>query len=36
MNPDPNPNRNNPNKIMDTIIVLDTTFGSGGNLYLPT
>ena len=32
MNPDPNPNpnRNNPNNLLDTIILLDTTFGSGG------
>ena len=31
MNPDPNPNpnRNNPNNLYDTIILLDTTFGSG-------
>ena len=33
MNPDPNPNsdlnRNNPNNLLDTIILLDTTFGSG-------
>ena len=33
MNPDtnlnPNPNRNNPNNLLDTIILLDTTLGSG-------
>ena len=31
MNPDsnPNPNRNNPINLLDTIILLDTTFGSG-------
>ena len=31
MNPDPNPNPNpnNPNNLLDTIILLDTTFGSG-------
>ena len=31
MNPDPNPNpnRNNPNNLLDTIILLDTAFGSG-------
>ena len=33
MNPDPNPNphpnRNNPDNLLDTIIFLDTTFGSG-------
>ena len=31
MNPDPNPNpnRNNPNNLFDTIIFIDTTFGSG-------
>ena len=28
-NPNPNPNRNNPNNLFDTIILLDTTFGSG-------
>ena len=30
MNPDPNPNanRNNPNNLLDTMILLDTTFGS--------
>ena len=37
MNPDPNPNpkpiRNNPNNLLDTIIVLDTTFGSGIRQY---
>ena len=34
MNPDPNPNpnRNNPNNLLDTIILLDTTFGSGVKL----
>ena len=37
MNPDPNPNpnRNNPSNLFDTIILLDTTFGSGGNIYNP-
>ena len=31
MNPDlnPNPNRNNPNNLLDIMILLDTTFGSG-------
>ena len=31
-NPNPNPNRNNinPNNLLDTIILLYTTFGSGG------
>ena len=33
MNPDPNPNlnpnRNNSNYLLDTIVLLDTTFGSG-------
>ena len=31
MNPDPNlnPNRNNPNNLLETIILLDTTLGSG-------
>ena len=29
-NPNPNPNRNNNNYLLDTIILLDTTFGSGG------
>ena len=31
MNPDPNlnPNRNNPSNLLDTIILLDTTLGSG-------
>ena len=34
MNPDPNPNpnRNNPNNLLDTIILLDTTFESGAHL----
>ena len=31
-NPNPNPNRNNPNNLLDTIILLDTTFGSGAIL----
>ena len=42
MNPDPNPNpkRNNPNNLLDTIILLDTTFRSGGKnhfhlIYFP-
>ena len=30
-NPNPNPNRNNPNNLLDTIILLDTMFGSGGH-----
>ena len=31
MNPDPNPNpnRNNPNSLLNTVILLDTTLGSG-------
>ena len=28
-NPNPNPNRDNPNNLLDTIILLGTTFGSG-------
>ena len=28
-NPNPNPNRTNPNNLLDTIILLDTTFASG-------
>ena len=30
--PNPNPNRSNPNNLLDTIILLDTTFGLGGVL----
>ena len=37
MNPDPNPNpnpdRNNLNNLLDTIILLDTTFGSSENTW---
>ena len=36
MNPDPspNPNRNNPSNLLDTIILLDTTFGLGAGLRI--
>ena len=36
MNPDPNPNpsHNNPNNLFDTIVLLDTTFGSGELYHL--
>ena len=30
--PNPNPNSNNPNNLLDTIILLDTTFESGAHL----